>query len=61
MIWLEPSRLAGKQWAVSWKVCESQVVAGLQCQAGHLGLVWRKGGCSLGGPEQRGDVISSVL
>lgn len=44
VVWLAPSRPpAGKQWAVSWNVYESQVVAGLQGQAGHSGLAWRKG------------------
>lgn len=42
MVWLESSRLAGKQWVVSWNVRLSHIVAGLQCQARHLGLVWRK-------------------
>ena len=34
VVWLEPRRLAGKQWAVCLKVCESQVVAGSRARQG---------------------------
>lgn len=59
MAWLEPDRLAGEQWAVSRKICESPVAAGLQCQA--PGIVVKGKGCAEERPEQRGDVIMSVL
>lgn len=36
-------------------------MADLQGQARHLGLVWRKRGCTLEGPEHMSDGVSAVF
>lgn len=51
-------RRAGKQWIVSWNARHSQIVAGLQCQAGHL-VGWEEKGAA-GDLGQTGGVISTV-